>query len=109
MTNLYRHFDKDGRLLYVGISLDAIVRLRQHVASAEWAGLIATITIERHPSRDEAVAAELKAIRTENPIYNRAGRAEPEDCIDGAWEMRKVEFWIAHGFPLPGQGRFVPA
>src|SRR5438067_656371 len=34
-TQLYRHFDADGTLLYVGISLSALQRLRGHRA-AEW-------------------------------------------------------------------------
>jgi hypothetical protein len=34
-TSLYRHFDADGTLLYVGISLSALVRLGQDVTDTE--------------------------------------------------------------------------
>jgi len=35
-TALYRHYDKQNILLYVGISLSATYRLRQHQSSAQW-------------------------------------------------------------------------
>jgi hypothetical protein len=73
-TTLYRHFDGDGRLLYVGISLNAIIRLAAHRASP-WFDEIARVEIERFPSREVALAAERAAIRDEKPECNVAGRA----------------------------------
>lgn len=70
MQTLYRHFDKDGVLLYVGISKDPIRRMTQHNKSAKWYNLIATITHETFPTRDAVLLAERKAIRTEKPLYN---------------------------------------
>jgi hypothetical protein len=74
-TELYRHYDASGALLYVGISLSAIERLRQHRATAEWFDQIARIDVEVFPSRKEAVAAERHAVRTEKPKYNIAAAA----------------------------------
>lgn len=71
-TQLYRHFDADGRLLYVGISLSAILRFEAHRTGSNWAQKVATITIEHFPTRAEALAAEVRAIRTELPIHNIA-------------------------------------
>jgi hypothetical protein len=71
-TALYRHFDSDGRLLYVGISLSAIIRLAEHRASP-WFDDIARVEIERHPTRKAALAAERKAIRDERPLHNIVG------------------------------------
>jgi hypothetical protein len=51
--NLYRHFDKDGRLLYVGVSLNAINRLAEHRAS-HWFSEIATIKVETFEDRAAA-------------------------------------------------------
>jgi hypothetical protein len=70
-TALYRHFDKDGRLLYVGISLSAVVRMQQHIRQAKWARDIARIEVEWFETRCEAEAAEWRAIRTEGPIHNQ--------------------------------------
>lgn len=67
---LYRHFSKDGELLYVGISRSALLRISGH-KNAEWfpSGLF---TVENFPSREDAETAERKAIKEEKPKYNRA-------------------------------------
>jgi hypothetical protein len=71
MCQLYRHYDADERLLYVGISLHAVYRLSQHRASP-WFDQIADIRVEKHETRQAALEAEAEAIRTEGPIYNKA-------------------------------------
>jgi hypothetical protein len=68
---MYRHFDGDGALLYVGISGSTIFRTTQHEKQAAWYDDVATITIERFPSREEAAAAEKAAIKSERPIHNK--------------------------------------
>jgi hypothetical protein len=35
-TELYRHYDAEGNLLYVGISLNSVVRLTQHRQASGW-------------------------------------------------------------------------
>ena len=67
---LYRHFDADDRLLYVGISLSALTRLSQHRENAHWFALIRRVAIELHPTRRAALEAERDAIRRERPIHN---------------------------------------
>jgi len=69
-TALYRHFDSDGKLLYVGISLSAVHRLGQHRDHSRWFRRIANVTIEWLPTRADALAAERAAIRDENPECN---------------------------------------
>ena len=77
MARLYRHFDKDGALLYVGISCNAITRLKQHEHDSGWAAEIARVDIEHFASREEALAAERAAIKNERPkhnvVHNRSG------------------------------------
>lgn len=70
-TALYRHFDKDGQLLYVGISLSHVARLAQHRDGSPWYEDIAHVTIEWHKTRVEAELAETKAIGREAPKYNK--------------------------------------
>lgn len=71
-TALYRHFDAEGALLYVGISLSPLYRLASH-RQAAWVERIASITLEWMPTRAAAEAAELEAIRGERPQFNKAG------------------------------------
>lgn len=67
---LYRHFDKDGALLYVGISLNAVQRLAQHRDASHWFADIASVKVEWFADRKEALAAERAAITAENPQHN---------------------------------------
>lgn len=70
-TELYRHYDELDRLLYVGVSSSALVRfLSGHRSNATWADRTVKITIERFPTREEALGAEQVAIKTEGPIHN---------------------------------------
>ena len=69
-TTLYRHFDLNGNLLYVGISLSALSRLHQHEQEAHWFNRIDVIQLEQFATRPEALAAEKDAIQIERPAYN---------------------------------------
>jgi hypothetical protein len=73
-SSLYRHFDEDGVLLYVGIAVDPVRRLSGHRHS-HWYDKIDTIRIEHCPTHEAALAAELEAIRTEKPVHNVGGKA----------------------------------
>ena len=75
---LYRHYDADGALLYVGISLNAVSRLAQHRDHAHWFQLIARVDIEQHPSREAAIQAEKLAIHNENPRHNLMRPSPPK-------------------------------
>lgn len=71
MTYLYRHYDKNGMLLYVGVSQSFVQRTKQHLRLSHWSDDIATIKIERFETRDAAFWAEVDAIATEKPLYNK--------------------------------------
>lgn len=70
-TALYRHFDAAGRLLYVGISNNALRRLLQHREKAHWFTLISRVDIQWLPSRRLALDAEAIAIIDEHPAWNK--------------------------------------
>jgi hypothetical protein len=70
-TDLYRAYDVEGRLLYVGISLSAFNRFRDHRRKSAWANEMVTMTVERFPSREIAEWEERKAIQSQRPIWNR--------------------------------------
>lgn len=70
---LYRMFDAEGRLLYIGQSRSPWMRAQQQAETrSTWATQIARIQVEWHPSRPEAMRAEVEAIRREAPLYNVA-------------------------------------
>lgn len=71
-TTLYRFFDREDRLLYVGISTDPRQRVSSHRAYKPWWTQSVRIDLEHFSSWDEARAAEKAAIKTENPMHNLA-------------------------------------
>lgn len=75
-TDLYRHFDKEGELLYVGISLSTGNRTKGHRLDSGWWDDISRIEIEKFESRGMAEAAEVKAIQSEKPKHNVRHRSE---------------------------------
>lgn len=69
-TWLYRYFDANDRLLYVGIAFDVLKRAQGHRRHAAWWSQAATYTEELYPTRTAAEAAEAEAIRAEAPLFN---------------------------------------
>lgn len=75
-TILYRYFDNDANLLYVGITKNQFKRFSAHASKALWVSQINYATFEHFDTRSDALDAEAEAIRTENPKYNIAGVLE---------------------------------
>jgi predicted GIY-YIG superfamily endonuclease len=69
-TQLYRHFNNEGALLYVGISLNALNRLGQHKDHSHWFATISRVEIENFSTREDALEAEALAIHDEKPLHN---------------------------------------
>ncbi|MBP5892819.1 GIY-YIG nuclease family protein [Streptomyces scabiei] len=76
-TALYRCFDADEELLYVGISYDPTARWKQHQSNSPWWRDVAVRTVEWFDDRPAAEAAERKAIQTEGPRHNVVHRPTP--------------------------------
>lgn len=74
---LYRHWSRDNRLLYVGISYNPVHRTDQHIAQSDWALDIAWVSVEYFETRAEAERAERAAITNEAPMWNKQHCAQP--------------------------------
>lgn len=74
---LYRHFDKDEALLYVGLTRNILARTGAHSHLKDWFDRVTKITIERYETRQDGLQAERDAIQAENPVFNIAGRTDP--------------------------------
>lgn len=99
-TALYRHWNADGILLYVGISLKPFERLAAHAYGSHWADDIASVTMEYFDSREDADAAERRAIREERPAHNivHAVRGDKVVEVDFRRSVRKapqIPDWVA--------------
>lgn len=76
---LYRLCDGGRRLLYVGITLNPLRRLRGHCETQVWWGQVSEIYFEHHASRELLLIAEMEAIRAEHPLYNIAGNSRTSE------------------------------
>lgn len=69
-TALYRAFDSDGRLLYIGIATDWGHRWSRHRQRSAFYAQVASLAIEWHPTREAAALAERAAVEGEEPLHN---------------------------------------
>lgn len=67
---VYRLYDKNSTLLYVGVTNDLRIRLKQHEFSKSWWGEIDNVTAVYLNDRTAAYLDEAVAIRDEHPKYN---------------------------------------
>ena len=84
MTTLYRLWNADHALLYVGITDDLEARTEEHRADKPWWDEVDQVSTEELPSRRRALEAETRAIFWEQPRYNVLG--SPRYSAD--WEAR---------------------
>jgi hypothetical protein len=69
-TFLYRLFDEDGVLLYIGISNAWQHRMQEHRRTQPWWDQVAHVFPISFPDRRSALDAEARAIRRERPLHN---------------------------------------
>lgn len=93
---LYRHFDVDGNLLYVGISVNPRSRRADHARHSAFMEFAANETVEWFDDVSSAEDAERLAIRNEAPLFNRVHSMPDRDhrlvsyCIErGAMHLLK--------------------
>jgi hypothetical protein len=72
-TSLYRFYDAEDRLLYVGVTSVGPSRWREHEQFRAWWRLVVRSTVEHFDDRPSALAAERAAILAEKPLHNTQG------------------------------------
>lgn len=87
-TALYRYFDADDVLLYVGISNDPDFRGKAHLYESRpgnWPKRAVRRTDEWHESRADALAAEERAIHAELPLFNEKHNYDDAPFDPSCW------------------------
>jgi excinuclease UvrABC nuclease subunit len=79
---LYRFYDSNDDLLYVGITKFFEPRLKQHYKNSEWFFETAFVRLEHFKTRREVEDAESYAIKTEQPKYNIAKNPKKQQAIE---------------------------
>lgn len=72
-TLLYRLFDTDDHLLYIGITCNPPQRWERHRSTKSWWKRVVRKEMTAYPDRSAALTAEAEAIRTERPVHNIHG------------------------------------
>lgn len=75
---LYRWWDADGNLLYIGKSIAVLARIVSHRNRSSFFDQAAQMTMERYPDEMTLAEAEVIAIRAERPPYNIVHNREVE-------------------------------
>lgn len=82
MSNiLYRIFDADGALLYVGATTNPGKRYRDHSIIQAWWDEASTITLQHLDTYEELAVAEVAAIKAEKPKYNVSNADVPKPWL----------------------------
>ena len=97
---LYRFFDCDGELLYVGITGNFSQRWQDHASSKPWYGSINRMTVVWYKDAAAAVEAETEAIDSELPRYNVAKNPAAIPVARPRRSGRPSSGWPAR--PTPG-------
>lgn len=84
MHEVYRAYDADGRLLYIGHTKNTERRWDGHKKTAMWRSYCFKIITKEYVSKAEAVAVEKRAIRMLAPLYNSQNNKK-------RWDKRKYE------------------
>ena len=68
---LYRAYDENEKLIYIGQSARFSERMKQHIKSSEWSGLVDTWKLQRFDTQEKLSTQEKIAIEKEKPLYNK--------------------------------------
>lgn len=77
-TTVYRFYDADDKLLYVGITKNLPRRLAAHTKTKEWWLNVASIKLEHFKNRESARLREKTYTMFLNPEHNKQDRWIPE-------------------------------
>lgn len=107
-TQLYRIYDEQVRLLYIGISDNALYRTQTHSVRSPWWPMAATWSVEDIGDRGAAEWAEFEAVRDEGPLYNanynewfKGSASDARRAIPARLERRPVAWQPSPCGPLP--------
>lgn len=93
-TSVYRYYDRNGLLLYVGITSRGIKRNREHNDTKEWWPYVHRQSVTHFPTREDALAREKSLIVKFHPPFNTQHNPDHD-------EMRALYLLQA---ALPGSG-----
>jgi predicted GIY-YIG superfamily endonuclease len=96
---VYRCYDAEEQLLYVGISADLRERFRQHNGhGAHWIPFMVRVDLTWHPDRETAADVERSLIDGLRPLFNKS-RIDPDR---NASQRRRLRYLAERGVSIAG-------
>lgn len=90
-TSVYRWYDDEGTLLYIGMATDPLARAKQHEASGnQWFLDAHEMKVRWFPARDEAARAEEAGIAAEMPLFN-GGAMQTKGSWRPAYQLHRFD------------------
>jgi len=95
---VYRCYDDQGRLLYIGSSCNMARRLAEHADKSPWWSYCADIKTDAQDSLPKARLLEIRLIQRMHPIFNtnyRAGASEisERDYLAEKQPQERADLW----------------
>lgn len=107
---VYRLYDADRHLLYVGATANWTDRRRGHVSKPWWPDVDESLTqLTRYASRGDVARAERDAIESESPKYNICGRTMGYRGYSGVPVRRAQRVAVGGGHGLDAVARATEA
>jgi hypothetical protein len=97
---VYRAFDADDALLYVGCSMRPSIRYHEHRGQSKWFPLATRFSMQGPYNYDTARQLERDAIRTESPLWNHN---EPKRFRLRALRQRISDRWFSLEHAIDGR------
>lgn len=88
---LYRFYDENDQLIYVGITHTWYQRFHQHEKNSGWFSEAVKVTFERFPDRESVEQAELEIIQRERPAHNKYANPDYEST---SAHGQKIRSWV---------------
>jgi len=88
---LYRWYDENHNLLYVGISRSLMSRIKDHQDNSHWVWSAKYVTVEWYETRFEVEVAEKVAIKYENPKHNITYQSHRKYDLAESWIQGQIK------------------
>lgn len=90
-TSVYRYYDENGVLLYVGITSRGIARNSEHNTSKDWWKYVTAQEVEHYTTRRGAMARERELITSRRPPFNKQHNPDAGPLREAYLKMRAMK------------------